>query len=184
MWRLRCVTFSSTSRLIPLFNLFSSPVCVRVVTHHFLQLPFPSADDVAHPYGRTIPTTFADERANASPLLQYFLFSFFLSPFLSSFPRPVSTFRPMFLYLYSLFARFLDASFSFTIHPFPLPHRDPLLSLSSASLESLSFSILGSTIHVSRATVLGGFPLSTAHPCAGLCAIQGGLQGRGIKQTP
>lgn len=29
MWRLRCVTFSSTSRLIPLFNLFSSrTVCV------------------------------------------------------------------------------------------------------------------------------------------------------------
>lgn len=158
MWRLRCVTFSSTSRLIPLFNLFSSrTVCVSrhpplltsisppPISQLTLMLPTISMSARTHPHHFAI-----------------FCFSFLLSLFLHFFSRPMSTSRPLFLRLCSLFVQCFVDSFSFSF--FFSPYWYTLFFLSSTLLDSLSFFILGPTTLYSPATVLGGSPLSTADP--------------------
>lgn len=91
-----------------------------------------------------------------------FCFSFLLSLFLHFFSRPMSTSRPLFLRLCSLFIQCFVDSFSFSF--FFSPYWYTLFFLSSTLLDSLSFFILGPTTLYSPATVLGGSPLSTADP--------------------
>lgn len=113
MWRLRCVTFSSTSRLIPLFNLFSfRTVCV---SRH----P-PLLTSISPPPNRSLLLCYPhyfDERANASPPLSHFLFLFpsFLALFLSSnvyfsslVPPSLFVIRSMFRWLFFFLVLFLS----------------------------------------------------------------------------
>lgn len=157
MWRLRCVTFSSTSRLIPLFNLFSSrTVCVSRHPPLLTSISPPPIRSSLLYYPH-----YFDERANASPPLCHLLFLFPSFSFLALFLSP-NTSRPLFLRLCSLFVQCFVDSFSFSF--FFSPYWYTLFFLSSTLLDSLSFFILSPTTLYSPATVLGGSLLSTADP--------------------
>lgn len=171
MWRLRCVTFSSTSRLIPLFNLFSSRCVSR---HPPLLTSAPFHRRRGSPLCSIYPLrrgSWARERIPSTSSSSVSL-SF---PFLAVLPSTDAYFSPPCPSV--LVQRSLDfvpplsltGTLSFS-RPLlrsqhrPSPSSGPTIQLSSDS--SWRLSSLG------------------CEAVARLCAIQSGLQGRGIKQTP
>lgn len=195
------MTFSSTSRLIPLFNLFSAALRESSPTTSYLRSPSTRAPRCS-PLRSVVPPhhlvqmsarTHPHHAACSSVSLSFSLF-------LLSFPLPVSTFRP--LVPLSLFVvrscSFLPLSLSLSLsrlrsgararararETLSFPCR-PLRSPISPSFFILVGSPSPLFAPLRRLSSDSSWRLSSLDcgAMARLCAIQGGLQGRGIKQT-
>lgn len=158
---------------------------MRVVTYHFLR-PLPSTFRRSSPLRSMYPYHASRRARDRIPTtLSIFCFSFFLSLSLLVFTSArCLLFAPLFFRLYSPTAQFLDDSFfPLLVFSFPPSGRSlfPVICFGSVCRPSSFLAPLCSPLSSDSSWRLSSLDCGSV---ARLCAIQGGLQGRGIKQTP